>query len=72
LPLRLTAFTHSFCGISKVSRWPFADRRRRGPPVDARDNLIAGIVLVSHVKLATRNVKHFEEIASSVVNPWEA
>jgi predicted nucleic acid-binding protein len=49
-----------------------ADRRRRGRPVDARDNLIAGIVLASHAKLATRNVKHFEEIAPSLVNPWEA
>ena len=33
---------------------------------------IAGIVLASHAKLATRNAKHFEEIASSLVNPWEA
>jgi predicted nucleic acid-binding protein len=49
-----------------------ADRRRRGRPVDVRDTLIAGIVLASHAKLATRNVKHFEDIASSVVNPWDA
>jgi toxin FitB len=49
-----------------------ADRRKRGCPVDARDTMLAGIVLASHAKLATRNVKHFEEIASSLVNPWEA
>ena len=48
-----------------------ADRRRRGHPVDARDTMIAGIVLASHAKLATRNVKHFEDIASSVINPWD-
>lgn len=48
-----------------------ADRRRRGRPVDARDTMIAGIVLASHAKLATRNVKHFEDIAKSVMNPWE-
>jgi hypothetical protein len=48
----------------------YADRRRRGRPVDVRDTMIAGIVLASHAKLATRNVKHFEDIASSVVNPW--
>jgi len=47
-------------------------RKKIGRPVDTRDNLIAGIVLASHAKLATRNVKHFEEIASSLVNPWEA
>ena len=49
-----------------------ADRRRRGRPVDARDTMIAGIVLASHASLATRNVKHFEDIAASVVNPWES
>lgn len=48
-----------------------ADRRKRGRPVDSRDTMIAGIVLASHAKLATRNVKHFEDIAKSVVNPWD-
>ncbi len=47
-----------------------AERRRLGRPVEIRDTMIAGIVLASHAKLATRNVKPFEEIASSVVNPW--
>jgi hypothetical protein len=32
--------------------------------------MIAGIVLANHAALATRNVKHFEDIAKSVVNPW--
>jgi predicted nucleic acid-binding protein len=49
-----------------------ADRRRRGRPVDVRDAMIAGIVLASHATFATRNAKHFEEIAPSLVNPWEA
>jgi predicted nucleic acid-binding protein len=48
-----------------------ADCKKRGWPHDPRDTMIAGIVLASHAKLATRNVKHFEEIASSLVNPWE-
>jgi predicted nucleic acid-binding protein len=48
-----------------------AERRRLGRPVEIRDAMIAGIVLASHATLATRNVKHFEEIASSVVNPWD-
>jgi len=39
---------------------------------DRRDTMIAGIVLASHATLATRNVKHFDDIAKSVVNPWEA
>jgi hypothetical protein len=49
-----------------------AERQRRGRPGELRDTMIAGIVLVSHATLATRNVKHFDDIASSVVNPWEA
>jgi predicted nucleic acid-binding protein len=49
-----------------------ADRRGRGRPVDARDTMIAGIVLASHATLATRNVKHFEDIVPSLVNPWKA
>jgi hypothetical protein len=48
-----------------------AGRERRGRPDDLRDTMIAGIVLASNAKIATRNVKHFEDIASSVVNPWD-
>jgi toxin FitB len=48
-----------------------AIRRRRGRPGELRDTMIAGIVLASHATLATRNVRHFEDIAASVVNPWE-
>jgi toxin FitB len=47
-------------------------RKETGRPVDSRDTMIAGIVLASHATLATRNVRHFEDIAGSVVNPWEA
>jgi toxin FitB len=43
----------------------------KGRPRDPRDTMIAGIVLASRATLATRNVKHFEDIAKSVVNPWE-
>jgi len=48
-----------------------ADRRKRGCPMDVRDTMIAGIVLANHAMLATRNVKHFEDIAKWVVNPWD-
>jgi predicted nucleic acid-binding protein len=48
-----------------------AARQKRGRPGELRDTMIAGIVVASRAKLATRNVKHFEDIASSVVNPWD-
>jgi len=44
----------------------------KGRPRDPRDTMIAGIVLASRASLATRNTKHFEDIAKLVVNPWEA
>ena len=47
-----------------------AARQKQGRSGELRDTMIAGIVLASHATLATRNVKHFEDIASSVVNPW--
>lgn len=43
---------------------------RAGRPRDPRDTMIAGIVLASHATLATRNVKLFDDIAKSVMNPW--
>jgi predicted nucleic acid-binding protein len=49
-----------------------AASQKTGRPRDARDTMIAGIVLASHATLATRNTKHFEDIAKSVVNPWDA
>jgi predicted nucleic acid-binding protein len=49
----------------------FAERQKRGRPGELRDTMIAGIVLATHATLATRNVRHFEDIAASVVNPWE-
>ena len=69
--------------IIQAAHLPHSIKRRsarpnsppRGQPRGAReprDTMIAGIVLASHATLATRNVKHFEDIAKSVVNPWEA
>lgn len=48
-----------------------AVRQKQGRSGDIRDTMIAGIALASHATLATRNVKHFEDIASSVMNPWD-
>ncbi len=47
-----------------------AVRQKNGRTGDLRDTMIAGITLATHATLATRNLKHFEEISSVVVNPW--
>jgi predicted nucleic acid-binding protein len=47
-----------------------AVRQRAGRPVDLRDTLIAGIALARRGTLATRNVRHFEDLEVPVVDPW--
>ena len=45
-------------------------RRSSGRPVEARDTMIAGIALAQRATLATRNVRHFDDISVPVVDPW--
>lgn len=47
-----------------------AARQRAGRLVDFPDTQIAGIVLACKATLATRNQRHFEDLAARVVTPW--
>ena len=47
-----------------------AKRQAAGRSIDMRDTQIAGIALARHAMLATRNVRHFEDLDVPVVNPW--
>ena len=47
-------------------------RRRSGRTVELRDTMIAGIALAQRATLATRNVRHFDDLRVLVVNPWDA
>lgn len=47
-----------------------ARRQKAGRPVDVRDTQIAGIALARRATLATRNVRHFEDLQIQVVDPW--
>ena len=46
-------------------------RKSRGRPVDIRDTFIAGIAIAHGAILATRNIKHFDDLPTPVVNPWD-
>lgn len=48
-----------------------AARRKAGRPIELRDTMIAGIALASHAALATRNTRHFADLAVPVVDPWD-
>ncbi|MDP1829096.1 MAG: type II toxin-antitoxin system VapC family toxin [Archangium sp.] len=47
-----------------------ARRQKAGRPVDMRDTQIGGIALARRATLATRNVRHFDDLEVTVVNPW--
>lgn len=47
-------------------------RHRRGRIGDLRDNMIAGIALAQRATLATRNVRHFDDLRVLVIDPWRA
>jgi len=48
-----------------------AERRRSGRSVEIRDVQIAGIALARRAAIATRNVRYFQELPLTIVNPWE-
>jgi toxin FitB len=47
-----------------------AARQKKGLPGELRDTMIAGIALATHATLATRNVRHFDDLTCPVINPW--
>jgi predicted nucleic acid-binding protein len=47
-----------------------AERQRAGRRVDFRDLEIAGIVSARRATLATRNVRHFQDLGIALVDPW--
>ena len=49
-----------------------AERQRDGQSIDIRDTQIAGIVVATRAKIATRNVRHFSDLNVEVINPWES
>lgn len=48
-----------------------AARQRAGRGVDMRDTQIAGIALARRATLATRNVRHFQDLSVTVIDPWQ-
>ena len=49
-----------------------AERRQTGRPVEIRDLQIAGIAAARKASIATRNVRHFEGLGLTVIDPWVA
>ncbi len=47
-----------------------ASRQRAGRSVEIRDVQIAGIASARRATLATRNLRHFDGLGVTLVNPW--
>jgi predicted nucleic acid-binding protein len=55
---------------ARVAASVAAARQGAGRSVDVRDTQIAGIALARRATLATRNVRHFQDLSVSVIDPW--
>jgi hypothetical protein len=61
-----------FDGVAAVAAATLAAvRQKAGRPVDFRDTQIAGIALARRATLATRNVRHFQDLNIPLVDPWK-
>jgi predicted nucleic acid-binding protein len=47
-----------------------AERRASGRPIAQSDAMIAGIVRSRNARLATRNVRDFEDCGIALIDPW--
>ncbi|MBS0366282.1 MAG: type II toxin-antitoxin system VapC family toxin [Proteobacteria bacterium] len=57
-------------GAARAAAILAAARQKRGLPVDMRDTQIAGIALARKASIATRNVRHFQDLKVPILNPW--
>jgi predicted nucleic acid-binding protein len=63
---------HFDAQAATVAAGLMAQRQRTGRSGELRDTMIAGIVIASHAMLATRNMRHFDDLSVPVVDPWAA
>jgi toxin FitB len=47
-------------------------RQQQGRDYELLDAMIAAIAVTRRASLATRNVKHFDDLPITIVNPWQA
>lgn len=64
---RIAAFD---AGAAEEAARLMAARKARGTPGELRDAMIAGIALSHRAAIATRNVRHFEDVSCQIIDPW--
>jgi predicted nucleic acid-binding protein len=58
--------------IAEIAGRLRAGEARSGFKLDAPDALIAATAVTLSARLATRNIRHFERLAISLVDPWKS
>lgn len=69
LDRRVLAFDEIAAGAAATIA---ARQRRGGRTTDIRDIQIAGITAAHKAALATRNTRHFEHTAITIIDPWSS
>ncbi|HEX3901168.1 MAG TPA: type II toxin-antitoxin system VapC family toxin [Mycobacteriales bacterium] len=64
---RVLAFDTTAADAAAIA---LAAAQRRGQSIEIRDGQIAGICLARRATLATGNIRHFEPLRVTVVDPW--
>ena len=62
--------TFDFAAAREAARLQDA-RRRAGQTGEWKDTMIAGIAIAQRATLATRNTRHFDDLPTPVINPWD-
>src|ERR1043166_3848059 len=47
-----------------------AERRKVGRTMEIRDVLIAGVAMARKAAIATRNLRHFDDLGIVLIDPW--
>jgi predicted nucleic acid-binding protein len=68
LERRVLSFDHAAAEEAAVL---LNSRRQVGRISELRDTMIAGIALAQRATLATRNIRHFDDLNVPVVDPWQ-
>jgi predicted nucleic acid-binding protein len=57
-------------GAAEAAATIAAARRRAGRSIEIRDVQIAGIAAARRAAIATRNLRHFEGLGLTLIDPW--
>jgi hypothetical protein len=57
---------------ARLTATVIATRRGIGRSSELCDSMIAGIVIATGGTLATRNIRHFDDLSITLVDPWTA